>query len=93
LEFAFYYGNNYRFGADTPGLRYDPALTPEEAWNLDKKVDDGKPGVGKILAYQWDACTDAATHGGSTVSDRTGSSYLLSTSSVVCALGFAQLFD
>jgi hypothetical protein len=26
-------------------------LTPEEAWNVDTKLDDGKPGSGKI--YSW----------------------------------------
>jgi hypothetical protein len=61
-------------------------------YNLDKKVDDGKLGVGKILAYQWDTCTDAATHGGSTTSDRTGASYLLSSGFIACTLSFVQLF-
>ena len=27
-------------------------LTPEEAWNIDTKLDDGKPGRGRILTYK-----------------------------------------
>jgi prepilin-type N-terminal cleavage/methylation domain-containing protein len=54
-------------------------LLPEEVWGIDKKVDDGKPGRGKIIARPWDTgCTNAA--------DRTdlGADYLLTTRSSVC---------
>ena len=46
------YGANA--GADWP---YNPLLTPEEAWNIDTKMDDGKPGTGKLIAMQWTPCT------------------------------------
>lgn len=36
--------------------------TPAEAWNFDKKLDDGKPAHGKVIARPWDSnCTTAAS--------------------------------
>ena len=40
-------------------------LTPEEAWNLDTKLDDGKPGTGRIASTHFTTdpnCADNATH-------------------------------
>ena len=28
---------------------WDPIVRPEEAWNIDTKLDDGRPGIGRIL--------------------------------------------
>ncbi len=93
-EFAVDYGNHFRFGAEISGggLFYGSSIKPDEAWNIDSKIDDGKPGTGKIIAYNWDGCTDAASHGGVTVSDRTGASYLISDISVVCSLAFVKSY-
>ncbi len=38
-------------------------LLPEQAWNIDKKVDDGRPNTGNMVTNKGDAtypCTDAA---------------------------------
>jgi prepilin-type N-terminal cleavage/methylation domain-containing protein len=49
------YGNVIEFGAANPWKSCDdPILMPEESWNLDKKLDDGKPGRGKIRTYTSD---------------------------------------
>lgn len=45
------YGNTMRFGGgegvdQTPGL-----ITAEDAWNIDSKMDDGKPGTGVVMTY------------------------------------------
>jgi len=61
-------------------------ITPEEAWNIDTKIDDGKPGQGKIYARHWNTCTTAADS-----SDLT-SEYALSDDSVTCSLMFRNLF-
>lgn len=41
------------------------ALTPTDAWNVDKKIDDGKPGTGRVVtmkpAFQTNTCADSAT--------------------------------
>lgn len=35
-------------------------LKPEEAWNVDTKMDDGRPGMGSIMVNWNDTCTNAA---------------------------------
>lgn len=38
------------------------ALTPQEAWNIDTKIDDGKPAYGRIIAVgAIDTCASATT--------------------------------
>lgn len=45
------YGNVMRFGGHE-GVDQDPGLiTPEDAWNIDTKMDDGKPGTGDVRTY------------------------------------------
>lgn len=63
-------------------------LKPEEAWNIDTKTDDGKPGTGKSMggdAYIGggafaNRCVDARTAAGN---------YDLTNSGVTCTMGFA----
>ncbi len=61
---------------------YGKILTPEEAWNIDTKMDDGMPQQGKVWAAHWDDCTDAGTS-----AIRTGE-YLLADDTVQCSLIF-----
>ncbi len=61
---------------------------PEEAWNVDTKIDDGKPGQGKVQAYKGDgtyACTDKA---GQAVGADSGASYNLAHTGKSCYLIF-----
>ncbi len=53
-------------------------LNPEESWNIDKKMDDGKPATGTWRERLWDNCTDA------TASSDVGADYLLSNADKVC---------
>jgi len=81
------YENSLVFGADNDnGYTYKAALSPQEAWNIDTKMDDGLPQRGFIWAVRWDNCTDAA--------DETvlNAAYLLSDSSIQCALIFKDIF-
>ena len=81
------YGNMFIFGAQNTGnYPVGSALKPEEAWNIDTKMDDGKPGSGKIWAWNWSACTTSASN-----TDYTGA-YAVSTTSLVCSLWFASAF-
>jgi hypothetical protein len=56
------------------------AFTPAEVWNIDTKLDDGKPGRGKVLAAWWPYCTNAAS---TTDYDAV---YSLSTTGKSCAI-------
>ncbi len=93
VAFAGPDGNHINFGADngTDGNVQAAILTPEEAWNIDTKMDDGKPGIGKVNALQWDDCTNAATNG-SANDDEVTADYLLSDPSTTCSLRFISEF-
>ena len=48
--FNFDHGNFIYLGAPGPSdYAYPDLFTPEEAWSIDKKVDDGKPARGKFI--------------------------------------------
>jgi hypothetical protein len=71
-------------------------LKPEEAWNIDTKIDDGLPGAGKVIAVSrtgW-YCVggNTATRTTSTNFNVIPGAYNLSTSSVQCSLAFAKQF-
>ena len=55
-------------------------MLPEEAWNLDVKVDDGKPAIGNMITRYWDDCTNAVS--GATLS----ADYLLTHRSPACTI-------
>lgn len=44
------YGNLFQLGGPRTATasNHDPKLLPDQAWSLDKKLDDGKPGTGKF---------------------------------------------
>jgi len=81
------YGNALYFGAKQLAQpTYDPALKPEELWNLDTKIDDGKPGKGKVIAFRIDECTDAAD--GTDID----ADYALTNDAIECAIFFRDVF-
>ena len=53
------FGTHLVFGKQASGnnAAANKALTPEELWNVDTKIDDGKPGRGKLIATYWPTCT------------------------------------
>lgn len=53
-------------------------LKPEEAWNIDSKMDDGQPQNGKLHTYKNSSCT--------TTTSSATAAYALSTSSQNCLL-------
>jgi prepilin-type N-terminal cleavage/methylation domain-containing protein len=53
-EFTYWFEGDYRntllIGKNTTACEpIGAAFTPQETWNIDKKLDDGKPGTGKIV--------------------------------------------
>lgn len=65
-----------------------PVLTPEECWNIDTKMDDGKPAQGKVHGRTNEddfGLADFATSGTSSDLD---ADYLLSSTVKACVLNF-----
>jgi len=88
-HFAISYGHVLQFGGETTGTgtNYTRVLSPEEAWNIDKKMDDGKPARGSVVhLVSTDDCTNAT---GDTDFD---ADYELSQSGLLCSLIFVRAF-
>ena len=86
------YGNFLAFGViRANGGVWDPVLTPEEAWNIDNKLDDGQPAKGKIVAKYWNNLCSKANDGSST-SDDLNASYNLQDSNIRCLMYFRNAF-
>ena len=80
------YANIFEVGAVTSN---DPAgllFKPEDMQNLDSKLDDGMPGTGKFRARSWSTCTTA------TASSQLGATYLVSSTTPLCVIIFANQF-
>ena len=80
-----YTGHTIIFG-DNPDpscncVTYIPILMPEEAWNIDKKFDDGRPGIGNVFTMN-------NTFNASCVSDDdfNAAEYVLSDTSKACSI-------
>lgn len=73
------------FGADNNYLTQGPALRPEEAWNIETKIDDGRPAFGRVVAFkQGTSVTPNCT---TTAVDATAE-YAVSNTSIACSLNF-----
>lgn len=80
------YGQHFNLGtlsSSNPAI--GPFVKPEEAWNLDTKIDDGKPGLGKVVAVWPNTC--ASGDGTNLTVD-----YNLASSTRACAFVFANAF-
>ena len=78
------YGNSFAIfdRSDNTNL-----MTPAEVWNIDTKIDDGKPASGKLLSFGTLAsCTDTAA------TTNLAANYLLTSTSRVCSLYFLPQF-
>lgn len=85
--FAGDYGNAFVFGAQGDTITIGALLTPQETWSIDTKLDDGKPGKGKVVARFWNnAC---ATAGSNTDYD---AAYNLQEDSAQCSLSMRNDF-
>lgn len=82
------YDNALTIGSTTTGTFADvPFLTPAETQSIDKKMDDGLPGQGNIVAYKsvWNAgCT--------TTDVAATAAYSLSGTSKVCSFQLKKAF-
>jgi prepilin-type N-terminal cleavage/methylation domain-containing protein len=93
ILYSYTYGNTLSFGmAITNDDTQGPALTPEDAWNIDKKIDDGQPAYGKVLAIYWNNLCAAANDGTHANNDY-AASYKVSDTTIRCALLFKDSLD
>ncbi len=80
------YGNHIMLGEPTAtGVPMGIAFIPEDAWNIDTKLDDGKPGTG-IMITNWNNCTTSTGF-----SDYTGN-YAVTTTGKRCVLYFLRQY-
>lgn len=82
------YDSYFQFGlpASSNGLPWGGFATPEEAWNIDTKMDDGRPAAGKAVVYNRNVCTN------STSATDYASQYALSYQGTECGFYFANMF-
>jgi prepilin-type N-terminal cleavage/methylation domain-containing protein len=86
-RYSYNYGNTFKFGTTVANGELSAAIVKtEDAWNIDKKIDDGRPGLGRVIARFWDTCTDATSN---TDYD---SDYLLNVTTTECAFMFRDMF-
>jgi prepilin-type N-terminal cleavage/methylation domain-containing protein len=93
--YTYDYGNAITFGTRWGGagnLAVQSALKPEEAWNVDTKLDDGQPASGKIIAQDFIGFTNAGSCTTSTSQTDYAGAYNLSSSTVACSLFFPKPF-
>lgn len=87
FAYALDYGNHLMLNTSGAG---NP-LRPEEAWNLDTKIDDGKPAMGSVIARFWNNDCAAADDGSHANNDYQAS-YRLTDSTLRCMLYFRKIF-
>jgi len=81
------YNHYFRIGADEGDQLGKAVMSPKEAWNIDAKIDDGKPGYGNVIGLHWDdACANA------TSSSDYDADYNLDRNSIECALYFRNAY-
>lgn len=67
------------------------ALRPEEAWNVDTKIDDGRPAYGKVIARYWNSECSRADDGSNDSTDL-NASYNLTDTDIECAFYVRNIF-
>ena len=65
---------------------HGPAFKPEEVWNIDTKLDDGKPASGNVTTSPYNDCTN-----GTSVTDF-NSDYALTSPDTACTTLFLNVF-
>lgn len=91
--YRMHYGNFLIFGQPISGtFPQDPNLKPEEAWNIDTKMDDGRPAYGSIIARFWNDLCARPDDGATFTNTNHAASYKLSDNTLQCSLYFRHAF-
>lgn len=79
------YGNVFHVGGESPQLTTERAFSPEENWNIDTKMDDGRPAIGNVRVMK--------SHTGCHTSTTPATSeYNLTVTSKECSFTFSNAF-
>jgi prepilin-type N-terminal cleavage/methylation domain-containing protein len=74
-------------GSSVNGAAGTAFLAPEELWNIDTKMDDGRPSTGRVLSlYPGTYNPAAGANGCVTTNDATTAAYTLSNKAVSCGM-------
>ena len=92
-QFAFQNPGNviYISKASSRGSPYSPMLAPEDAGNLDTKMDDGLPGTGSVISNKGDGTTTYCTSVAGTTTDA-GATYNFNVTNKDCYLQYLRAF-
>ncbi len=92
--YAATYGNYFIVGGQlAANLTAAAVLSPTDAWNIDTKLDDGKPARGAIMARYWDnGCAAADSYPTNNLNTNLDASYRLTDTTLRCALYFRKAF-
>ncbi|MES2983806.1 MAG: prepilin-type N-terminal cleavage/methylation domain-containing protein [Pseudomonadota bacterium] len=91
------YARNYK-NMFTIGMRranflpLDALFKPEDAWNIDKKIDDGVPGTGKVMARDYTGWGFATSCTNSTSQTDYTATYKTDHATIACTLMFPDAF-
>jgi prepilin-type N-terminal cleavage/methylation domain-containing protein len=89
---ALDYGNYISIGVQSAaGQPWGYTFTPEEAWNIDHKLDDGKPATGRVIGIYWNNQCSAADDG-FPANDDYAASYRVSDPTRYCVLLFPKAY-
>jgi len=80
-----YTKNNLHLQGFSTGA-FAPLLSPEEVWNIDTKIDDGRPAYGMMQERNWGPCTTA------TASSQRDVDYALTSTGIDCVPLFIDVF-
>jgi hypothetical protein len=82
------YTRTYLFGGQLAGTSPEGNnLKPEELWNIDTKMDDGRPATGQLVSRNWNTSCVVATSGADT-----NATYNLTNSALACHAVFRGMF-
>lgn len=90
------YGHAFRLGAQLGGGQSagasGPIFLPEDAWNIDTKMDDGRPAFGKVRTFESNGliCNGVAQNTGAALAST--AAYNLQNTSRACAFVFPEAF-
>lgn len=83
------YGNSFAFGGYVAGdWPHADILKPEELWNIDTKMDDGKPATGRVKAIGATMANCTNTSSSSTLT----ADYLLTNTAKACFMVFPKAY-
>ena len=84
------YGDAFAVGLNSSAWVEAAILKPEEMWNIDTKLDDGKPATGNVVIAVTDITSNNCTN--STASSNLTATYTLTYTSAACAAVFRNAY-